>query len=264
MRRQLSQELKMRSRCEEQDIASEMYENALPLSYRISEQVGRDVQDYVTFFVNLREICLGNLYPDATYARRRSSLQILLLMQDLLRNEFEDIEWEKEQAETIFQCLLLDTYEPNKEMAYQIIKSMNPVLLCLDSKSQVHLIIKVALKLGKSVRPIDSATAAYMLKISKLSPVIKNILCDYCNVEDNVTEATTLQLVLLLYRKLQVCIRHDILIAIESNFIIYRLFLLFQEALVLAKKNIGMVIVKNSLYGYLFCMRSLLSDCDLR
>lgn len=213
MRRQLSQELKMRSRYKEQDITSEMHENALALSYQTSEQIERNVKDYVTFFVNLRGICVSNLYPDATYDRRRSSLQILLLMQDFLCNEFKDIEWEKEQAEMIFQCLLLDTYEPNKEMAYQIIKPISPALLYLDSESRVRLIIQIALKLGNSVRPIDSATAAYMLKISKLSPVIKNILCDYCNVEDNVMEAITLQLVLLLYRKLQVCIRYDIILA---------------------------------------------------
>lgn len=217
MRRQLSQELKMRSRYKEQDIASKMHENALTLSYQTSEQIERDVEDYVTFVVNLRKICVSNLYPDATYDRRRSSLQILLMMQDLLRNEFKDIEWEKEQAETIFQCLLLDTYEPNKEMAYQIIKPMSPALLYLDSESRVRLIIQVAFKLGNSIRPIDSATAAYMLKISKLSPVIKNILGDYCNVEDNVMEVITLQLVLLLYRKLQVRIRYDIYFSVIKN-----------------------------------------------
>lgn len=267
MRRQLSQELKMRSRYKEHDIASETYENALALSCQTSEQIERDLQDYVTFFVNLRGICVDNLYPDATYDRRRSSLQILLLMQDLLHNEFGDIEWEKEQAETIFQCLLLDTYELNKEMAYQIIKPMSPVLLGLDSEFRIRLIIEVALKLGNSIRPIDSATAAYMLKISKLSPVIRNILCDYCNIEDNVIEATTLQLVLLLYRKLQVCIRHDIYFkALKNNFARYKPYCpyFFQESLVLAKRNIGMAVVKNSLYGYLFCLRSLLLDCDLR
>ncbi|XP_025991728.1 thyroid adenoma-associated protein isoform X2 [Solenopsis invicta] len=239
MQRQLSQELKMRSHFTEQGIASEMYENTLTLSYQTSEQIEQDMKNYVMFFVNLRQICVSNLYPDATYGRRRSSLQILLLTQDLLHNEFQDIKWEKEQAETIFQCLLLDTYEPNKEMAYQIIKPMSPALLLLDLESQIRLIIEVALKLGNSIRPIDSSTAAYMLKISKLSPVIKNVLDDYCSMNEDITEAITLQLVLLLYRKLQ-------------------------EALSLAKKNVGMAIVKNSLYGYLFCMRSLLSDCDLR
>ncbi|EFN89985.1 Thyroid adenoma-associated protein [Harpegnathos saltator] len=124
-------------------------------------------------------------------------------------------------------------------MAYQLLKYVDPSLLCLDSKLQVQLIIEVALELGNSIRPIDSVTAAYMLKISMLSPVIKNVLCDYYNMDDNITETVALHLVLLLYRK-------------------------FQEALVLARQNIGMAIVKCSLYGYLFCMRSLLCDCDLR
>ncbi|XP_011644648.1 thyroid adenoma-associated protein homolog [Pogonomyrmex barbatus] len=173
MQRQLAQEIKMRNHCKEQDITSEAYENALALSYQTSEQIERDVKDYITFFVNLREICVSNLYPDATYTRRRSSLQILLLMQDLLYNEFKDVEWKIYQANTIMQCLLLDTYEPNKEMAYQIIKTMNPTLLQIT---------------------------AFIL----------------------------------------------------------------QEALNLAKKNIGMAIINNSLYGHLFCIRSLLSDCNLR
>lgn len=206
MQRQLTQEENMRNRHKEQNSLTETYENALALSYKTSEQIERDIKDYTIFFVNLREICVNNLYPDATYSRRRSSLQILLLAQHLLCNEFKDIKWSKKQAETIFQCLLLDTYEPNKEMAYQILKLMDPMLLCLDLESRVQLIIKVALELGSSIRPIDSATAAYMLKVSKLSPVIKNILCNYCNIEDNVIEVITLQLVLLLYRKLHVCI----------------------------------------------------------
>ncbi|XP_014468567.1 PREDICTED: thyroid adenoma-associated protein isoform X2 [Dinoponera quadriceps] len=237
MRRRWTQQEKMRNHHKKQNITSEACENAL--FYQMSEQIECNIKDYTTFFINLREICVNNLYPDATYHRRRSSLQILLLMQEFLYNEFKDIEWRKEQVETIFQCLLLDTYEPNKEMAYQLLKYVNPILLNLHSKSQVQLIIKVALELGNSIRPIDSITAAYMLKISMLSPVIKNVLCDYYNIDDNVTEAMILQLVLLLYRKLQ-------------------------EALALAKQNIGMVIVKCSLYGYLFCIRSLLSDYNLR
>ncbi|KAL0130897.1 hypothetical protein PUN28_002477 [Cardiocondyla obscurior] len=237
MRRQLSQELKMRNRYKEQEIASEVYSNTLALSYQASEQIEQNMRDYVTFLTSLREICVDNLYPDATYHRRRSSLQILLMMQDFC-NEFA-VEWKTEQTETIFQCLLLDTYEPNQEMAYQIMKPMNPVLLCLDSESRVRLIIETALGLGSSIRPTDSSTAAYLLKISMLSPIIKNILCSYFEVEDDVMEATTLHLVLLLYRKLQ-------------------------EALILAKQNIGMAIVKNSLYGYLFCIRSILVDCNLR
>lgn len=206
MQRQLTQEENMRNCYKEQNNLTETYENTLALSYKTSEEIKQNIMDYTIFFINLREICVNNLYPDATYSRRRSSLQILLLMQHLLCTEFKDKKWTKEQAEIIFQCLLLETYEPNKEMAYQILKLINPMLLCLDLESQVQLIIKIALELGSSIRPIDSVTAAYMLKVSKLSPVIRNILCDYCNTEDNMIEPITLQLVLLLHRKLNVCI----------------------------------------------------------
>lgn len=203
MQRQLAQEIKMRNRCKEENTTFETYKSSL--SYQTSERIEQDMKEYAKFFVNLREICVNSLYPDATYHRRRSSLQILLLAQDLLYNEFNDVEWRKEQAETIFQCLLLDTYEPNKEMAYQILRSMKSTILCLDSESRVQLIIKIAFELGNSIRPIDSVTAAYMLKISKLSPVVRNVLCNYCSVENNVMETMTLQLVLLLHKKLQVC-----------------------------------------------------------
>lgn len=219
MRRQLAQEIKMRNRRREESTTSEIYKDILASSNQMSEQIEHDIKCYTTFFINLRELCVSNLYPDATYRRRRSSLQILLLAQDLLHNDFEDIEWKKEEAETMFQCLLLDTYETNKEMAYQILKSMCSTLLRLNSETHVRLIIKVALELGKSIRPIDSVTAAYMLKISKLSPIMKNVLCNYYDVEDNVKEAMTLRLVLLLHGKLQVCMGYFCLLILLSKVI---------------------------------------------
>lgn len=202
MQRQLAQEEKMRNRFKEQNVDSEVCENVLTSSHKTSEQILQNMKDYATFFVDLREACVGNLYSDATYDRRRSSLQILLLMQDLLRDEYRSVEWTKEQAQTIFQCLLLDTYDSNKETAYQILKPMSPTLLNLDS--EVQSMIRTAFELSNSMRPIDSVTAAYMLKISKCSPVIRDVLSRDCDVGDGVTEAATLQLVLLLERKLRV------------------------------------------------------------
>lgn len=236
LQRQLTQEEKLRNYYKEHVISDDTH--ALTSFCQQSEQIKQNIKDYTTFYVNLRDICVNNLYPDATYNRRRFSLQILLLMQHLLCDEFKDIKWRKKQTETLFQCLLLDTYEPNKEMAYQILKSINmsvkaevvetevrynfkednkdiylsecenPTLLDLDLESQVRLIITIALELGNSIRPIDSVTAAYMLKISKLSPVIKNVLqnyCKECSIENNIKDAATLQLMSLLYQRLQVC-----------------------------------------------------------
>ncbi|KMR04970.1 thyroid adenoma-associated protein [Lasius niger] len=61
MQRQLTQEENMRNRHKEQNSLTETYENALALSYKTSEQIERDIQDYTIFFVNLREICVNNL-----------------------------------------------------------------------------------------------------------------------------------------------------------------------------------------------------------
>lgn len=219
MQRQWAQKIKLKDFIERGDITSETDKKTFDLLFdQALEPIKHNIKDYTMFYVNLREICVNNLYPDATYHRRHSSLQILSLAQELLCDKFKDIEWRKEQITIIFQCLLLDTYESNKEMAYQLLKHTNPVFLFSDLRSQTQM-IEVAFELGKSIRPIDSITAAYILKISLLSPVIKDVLHDilqklqsfesdhlnYCDkVDDNITQATTLQLILLLYRKLKV------------------------------------------------------------
>jgi len=204
MQRQLIQEERRRDRFKEQDIISGTCESVLASSYQISERIIQDMKDYSTFFIKLRQACVSNLYLDATYDRRRSSLQILLLMQDLLCNEYKSVEWTKEQAETIYQCLELDTYEFNKEMAFRILKSMNPKLLHMYFG--VELMTTTAFKLSESMRPIDSVTAAYLLKLSKYLLIAMDVLHLYCQVEDNVEEAITLQLISILHRKLQVYI----------------------------------------------------------
>lgn len=260
MRRQLSHEEKMRNRYNEQNT---LVESCQTVEKQFLHEINliRNVRDYVNFFVNLRLECVSNLYADATYARRRSSLQILLLTQDLYdefkdilslpqigtllpRHDFQNVEWKQDQVSTIFQCLMLDTYESNKEMEYRIIKSIllsNPALLDLNHLHLFH----IALKFADSVRPIDSVTAAYLLKIFKLSPDINcvvDLVFDFYDVklDPEIPEVVTLKLVLLLHKTLQ-------------------------QTLALAKeKGLGMAIVKNSLYGHLFCIRSLLSDCDLR
>ncbi|KYN05760.1 Thyroid adenoma-associated protein [Cyphomyrmex costatus] len=237
--RQFLQALKKKECYEKQNLISKMYEdNHLDVAHKESEQIEYNTRtNYEYFMLNLRRLCVFNLYPEATYDHKRSCLQILLLMQNLMPDKFKNLKWEKDKVEVILYCLMADTYEPNKEMAYQIISSISPELLSLDSKPWIHSIMKAAFKFGNSVRPIDSITAAYLFKIAKLSPIIRNF-CDHYNV-DKVPEAITLQLIVLLYEELRVLLTS-------------------------AKENLGIAISKNSLYGYLFCIRSLLSDYDIR
>lgn len=210
-------------------------------SYEATHKIAHEIEVYNAFFVNLRDLCVNNLYSDATYSRRKNSLQILCIMLDFLDHEFRDIIWNSKQAEKIFMCLLLDTYETNKEMAFKILKSMNPVILGLDAENRVCEMINVATELGNSIRPVDSVTATYMFRICMLSPLLPNVLCQYYNMDQFPTgtpESVTLQLILFLMKKLEMSV-------------------------MAAKENIVMAVTKHSLYGYLFCLRNLLSDCNL-
>ncbi|XP_076246897.1 thyroid adenoma-associated protein homolog isoform X2 [Calliopsis andreniformis] len=239
MRRQCIQEEKMRNWYEKNCNSLKYGQEVLDESRRMLCELEMDINKYFCTFQSLHNMCICE--PDATYYRRRSSLEILLLMRDLLDNEFKHIIWNAEQVKALFNLLLLDTYESNKEMAFNLIKSIDPVLLQLDNESHVYNIIIVAIELGNSIRPIDSVTATYMLKVSMLSPVIQNILenCfDLTKWSENVTEATVLQLVLILLKKLK-------------------------DSLIGARENIVMTVTKHSLYGYLFCIRSLLLECNI-
>lgn len=130
------------------------------------------IKDCESFLIKLRNICINNLYPTASYDRRRSCLQILGHMQDILNDGTIDIEWDKNQASLLFDCLLLDTYDSNKDTIYEILKSVPPNLLKLDIDDWIADIIETAIGLANSIRPIDSATAAHMLKMCTWSPVV--------------------------------------------------------------------------------------------
>lgn len=176
---------------------------------KASYKVVHEIEVYNAFFLNLRDLCVNNLYPDATYSRRKNSLQILCIMLEFLDHEFRDITWNSKQTEKIFMCLLLDKYETNKKMAFRILKSINPIILGLDAENRLCEMINVATDLGNSIRPIDSITAAYMFKICMLSPLLQNVLCEYYNMNqfpNGIAESHILQLILFLIKRLEVCI----------------------------------------------------------
>lgn len=205
MRRQYVQEEKMRNHYKKNRSSSEIKQEVMDESYKTSCNLESDINMYSCKFESLRQMCICS--PDATYSRRQCSLQILLLMRDLLDNEFKQVIWKAEQVETIFNLMLLDTYETNKVMAFNLIKSIDPNLLQLNNEGRVRDIIMVAIELGNSVRPIDTITAVYMLKVSILSPIVQKVLENHLDLIiqfEDIKEATILQLILILLKKLKV------------------------------------------------------------
>ncbi|XP_058805836.1 thyroid adenoma-associated protein homolog [Phymastichus coffea] len=203
--------------------------------------VQNGIEYYKKFVSSLHELCFMNLYPSAVNARRKSSLQILCLMDEYLCEDLKGSLWELSQFEILFDCLLQDTYETNKNMAFQLIKSSKLVETFFDTKEKLLELIHVAIELGNSIRPLGSITAAYMLKISMLLPDIQKVLVELTEFEktENAQEKTTFYMILLLKMNLEKSVK----IAIED--------------IVLASTGY-------SLYGYVYCIHSILSAIDLK
>ncbi|XP_066602725.1 tRNA (32-2'-O)-methyltransferase regulator THADA isoform X2 [Prorops nasuta] len=242
MRRQLTQEEKSRKHAIKSKIHEENSE-AINNSYQHSDEIKRGIKYYIDFLIALRNLCIDNLYIDATYSRRKTSLQILCLMKNILNQDFIDLYWENKQTDKIFQSMLLDTYEPNKEMAFQIILCLPEGLLNLDVEKRLYEMFNVAFALGNSIRPIDSITAAYILKTCILSSKMYNLInthfkTGYISAREITLEIKVLQVIFVLLKKLE-------------------------EVLILAKQNMVVAVTKHSIYGYLFCVRSLLNECNL-
>ena len=100
-----------------------------------SEQIKWYIEIYTPIFIQiLYQFYISNLNPGATYDCRRISLQRYFYWFKILMNS-ERLNRRKNmcRADISLYYLLLDMYEPNKKMAYQIINSFNTELLNLDS-----------------------------------------------------------------------------------------------------------------------------------
>lgn len=163
-------------------------------------------QNYQQFVITLHQICLKNIYPSAVNVRKQSSLQMLSLMDEFLSTDLKTSLWQLNQFQILFDCLLLDTYDINKDMSFRLIKSSGLVESFFASEKSLLELINVAIELANSIRPLDSITAAFMLKISLLLPNVQSILCNFININNIncVQEKTSFYMVMLLKTCLEV------------------------------------------------------------
>lgn len=160
------------------------------------------MKEYRQFIRVLHDLCVENIYPGAVNIRTKCSLQILTLMNDLLHEELKQNLWNLKKMQEVYNCLLLDTYDINKKMAFNLLKLTNLELL-IDGKNEVLELINVAVDLANSVRPLDSITASYMLKIALLCPSVHEIYQDL-NSNAHGIHQTSHRLITLLFENVQV------------------------------------------------------------
>jgi hypothetical protein len=178
------------------------------------------MQSYQLFIISVHEICLNSLYISAVNVHKKSSLQILCLLDEFLSKDLQSSLWNIHKFKKLFDCLLLDTYEVNKDMAFRLIKSSKLTDAFFDSKVKILELINVALQMGNSVRPLDNITAAYMLKVSMLSSNIQDILLQLLKFKKNscIEEENVFYMIVLLKLYLEVCNFVQLMINVNINY----------------------------------------------
>ncbi|XP_076685887.1 thyroid adenoma-associated protein homolog [Andrena cerasifolii] len=239
MQRQLAREEKIGKDCLDVFETAELDHGMLEQFDERFVDLKKHIATYYDAFERLRDMCICGI--DATYRRIQRSLQILLLMRDLLDTEFKHITWKLTHVESLYCVMVYSTYDSIKEMAFTVIKSLDRSLLNQTDEDLVCYYVRVALDLGNTIRPIDSVTAAYILKVSMLLPGLQDVLLTEFGLpelHESVPEGIVIRLIMILLTRLK-------------------------DSLILARENIVTTVTKHSLYGYLFCIRSLLQECGL-
>ncbi|XP_014206735.1 thyroid adenoma-associated protein homolog [Copidosoma floridanum] len=202
--------------------------------------ISANILSYKSFVTTLHAVCVRNLYPGAVNVRKKSSLQILCLINEFLCQDLTDTLYSLDDYKVLLDCVLLDTYENNKELAYFLIESTKLTDTFFDTQEKLSELIEVAVQLADNVRPLDCIAAAYMLRISMLSSRVEEVLIKMTKFKpsDCLKKKTVFQMMKLLTLNLK-------------------------GPFQLVRKSIVMATSKHSLYGYVFCIHNILTTIDL-
>lgn len=131
---------------------------------------------YKAFVNELQDFLERTIYLGAVNAQNLYSLKIVSLMQEFLDPHFLE-GLKPELLSAIFTFMLLDTYDKNKELCFDIHKKA-------DARTWGHItsmekeLLELAIKLPNNITPIDSCTASYLFKLLLLCPDILQTLND--------------------------------------------------------------------------------------
>ena len=129
-------------------------------------------QKYETFIQNLFGFFMQCFYADASFSRRSIALECL---QDCILHFDEFINNQKtaENAQILQNCFH-DSFEHNKFLALQILKTFPIEATKLNEDSVFRNLLEFTINLTRSVKPPDSISAGYFIKYLLISPIVDN------------------------------------------------------------------------------------------
>ncbi|XP_063957410.1 tRNA (32-2'-O)-methyltransferase regulator THADA-like [Lytechinus pictus] len=212
---------------------------------------------YKEFLEWLCSLMFDNLSPGFGYPCRATSLQILTAIHSTFNGSSSglfDISllWCRKRV-NLLVMRLMDNYESNRIMAFDLLASLPPDILGLQDAQELEDCYRVAYNLAVSNKPYNCETAAFVFRllIRQTQPRLHTSLSKTSNVEAKENQPQA---------------RLDVRSSIESNTIcvIQNICDTLEGQVEVAGESLLEAAVQGPMYGLLHCLRILLRDTDLR
>ncbi|XP_048524151.1 uncharacterized protein LOC109543125 isoform X1 [Dendroctonus ponderosae] len=191
---------------------------------------------YRRFIDNLMKFLIGNLSSDSNFPRRNNSLELLLVICNIIPHQEWITYWTADDVKNSHN-ILFDTYESNKRMIVTLFKTLPPEYLGFMNTGFTFRYMQRSIALSLDVKPSKTMSAAYLLELCSCSPHFYEIVRGDRTDNDEMHEPT-LEMIDLLTKKF----------LIESTNI--------------KVENIG--VTKTAVYGLILSIRHLLEKSDIQ
>ncbi|CAH0552961.1 unnamed protein product [Brassicogethes aeneus] len=132
---------------------------------------------YTKFLKSFTKLLIGNLARDANYPRRCASLELLLLAEPILKDDWIGC-WNKDAVFNL-QNILYDSYEGNKKMAVAILHKLSPTLMGFNDETYTKQYLANSISMAQDIKPSKTLSAAYHFQVCTLSPYFEVTAKEY-------------------------------------------------------------------------------------
>ncbi|XP_050296471.1 uncharacterized protein LOC126736248 isoform X2 [Anthonomus grandis grandis] len=158
-------------------------------------------KSYRKFICNLTRILIGNLSYDSNFPRRATSLELLLVIKDLLGPDEWKSCWQDDDVKNSHN-ILFDSYENNKKMIVKLLKTLPPQYLGFLNANFTVKYLQRSFEMALDVKPSKTLSAAYLFEVCSYSPHFKEIVRCESGENANKFHDPTLDMIVVLTRKL--------------------------------------------------------------
>ncbi|VEN58737.1 unnamed protein product [Callosobruchus maculatus] len=130
---------------------------------------------YDSFITSFTKQLIRNLTFDSNFPRRNTSLELLLVLKDMIAKDDWLSYWTEDNVKNC-HLILFDGYEVNKKMAVALLKTLPPSYIGFKDVDFTFRYMQRCMTITQSLKPSKTLSAAYLLEMCTYSPYFREIV----------------------------------------------------------------------------------------